>query len=40
MANAIKIIGILIFTLVLYIETKNYDTLMFAFLILLFTKNS
>lgn len=40
MANAIKIIGILAFTLALFVMTKDYDTLMFAFLILLFTRNS
>nr|DAM27382.1 MAG TPA: hypothetical protein [Caudoviricetes sp.] len=40
MANTIKIISILAFTLILFITTKNYDTLMFTFLILLFVKNS
>ncbi|ARE87103.1 hypothetical protein CLFO_14890 [Clostridium formicaceticum] len=39
MASTIKIIGILSFTLILFIITKNYETLMFAFLILLFLKD-
>lgn len=40
MDNAIKVIGILGFTLALFIMTKDYNTLMFAFLILLFVKSS
>lgn len=39
MANSIKVIGILGFTLALFIMTKDYNTLMFAFMILLFVKN-